>query len=932
LLDVFHLISTHLLEKFMKIKDLRCEYRINPLGIDVLKPHFSWRLDSDQRGARQRAYRIVAAPDVESLQQAGSLLWDSGKVDTDHTIQITYDGSELQSRQRVYWRVRVWDENDLPAEWSPPAWFEMGLLSQGDWQAEWIGNALVGGPRTSVPSPIFRKAFSINQKIISARLYITSLGIYEAYINGRRVGEDVFTPGWTDYDKRVQYQTYDITEVLTRGENVIGVLLGDGWYCGYVAWEGRQQYGDRPKLFAQLEIVQSDGTTQTLVTDKTWRTAISPILESDLLMGEAYDARLEIPKWNLPSPADKIAEYKDPWTPALTFAWPTGLAIVAQNTPTVRVDREITPISEPGNLPGWPVHHWIFDFGQNLVGRVRLKIQGTRGTTITMQFGETLDDRGHLYTENLRAARQTETYTLKGDPESEIYESSFTFHGFRYVLVSGLEKPPGLETLTAIVLTSENQPALVFECSNSLLNQLQHNIEWGWKGNSIDVPTDCPQRDERLGWTGDAQVFVKTAVYISDAAGFFTKWIQDLSDSQIDYGAIPSVAPCISSLENYDGGAAWSDAFIIVPWTIWQQYGDTRLLETHYEAMCRYMDYLVTNSPGLIRLLPDENELEKENNDGKIGGNGDWLAQDGSTERQGLTPKSLIGTAFLAYDARLMSQIAAALNKTSDARRYTQLYEDTRKAFIQRFVTPDGLMAGQTQTSYVLALYFDLVPKSLRPVIINSLVEDIENRKIHLSTGFVGTPYICQVLTDAGHLDLAYSLLLQEDFPSWLYPVRHGATTIWERWDGWTEENGFQDPGMNSFNHYAYGAIGTWMYENITGIRSDPTSPGFKHFFLHPHMGGGLTFARGEYRSIYGTIRSHWWIDGNRLIWEVTVPHNTTATVSIPSERQDQIFDGTTPIEESLGVEFIRTMPEFTTYNLQPGTYTFIVKKRKKHN
>jgi alpha-L-rhamnosidase len=548
-----------------------------------------------------------------------------------------------------------------------------------------------------------------------------------------------------------------------------------------------------------------------------------------------------------------------------------------------------------------------------------------------MRFGETLDDQGHLYTENLRSARQTDTYTLKGDQGGEIYESRFTFHGFRYVQVSGLKQPPGIDTLTAIVLTSENSPAYVFECSNALVNQLQHNIEWGWKGNSIDIPTDCPQRDERLGWTGDAQVFVKTAVYISDAAGFFTKWIQDLSDSQIDYGAIPSVAPCIASLKEYDGGAAWSDAFIIVPWTIWQQYGDTMLLGTHYDAMCRYMDYLVSNSPGFIRLLPDDKEIGMENDDRKIGGNGDWLAQDGSTERQGLTPKSLIGTAFLAYDARLMSQIAAVLNKAADARRFTQLYEDTRQAFIQRFLTPDGLMVGQTQTGYVLALYFDLVPESLRPEIINSLVKDIKNREIHLSTGFVGTPYICQVLTDAGYLDLAYSLLLQEDFPSWLYSVRHGATTIWERWDGWTEEKGFQDPSMNSFNHYAYGAIGTWMYENIAGIRNDPASPGYNNFYLHPRMGGGLTFARGEYRSIYGTIKSHWRIDGSNFIWDVTVPPNTTATAIIPSLRQDLIFEGTTPIEESPGVEFIRIIHDSREYTIKSGIYSFIVAKSQEN-
>ena len=602
----------------------------------------------------------------------------------------------------------------------------------------------------------------------------------------------------------------------------------------------------------------------------------------------------------------------------------------------MRVQDELPPYAEPAIVQGWPDNDWIFDFGQNLVGRVRLKVKGERGATISMRFGEMLDERGRLYTDNLRTARQTDYYTLKGDPEGETYESRFTFHGFRYVQINGLSEKPSRAALTAIVLHSDNTSALEFECSDPLVNQLQHNIEWGWKGNSVDIPTDCPQRDERLGWTGDAQVFAKTATYLTDSASFFTKWIQDMADTQLDSGAIPATAPVPPMLQEFDGGAAWSDAFIIVPWTIWQQYGDTSILKKHYPAMCRYMDYLVENSPGLIRLLPNEKELTEPNEEWLIGGFGDWLAQDGTTDRFGLTPKALIGTAFLAQDARMMTQIAAALNKPDEASKFNQIFKDTHVAFTNNFITPDGLMTSQTQTAHVLALHFDLVHEKQRPAVISALVQDIEiTRNMHISTGFVGAPHISQVLTDVGRVDIAYALLLQKTFPSWLYSVLHGATSIWERWDGWTEEHGFQNPDMNSFNHYAYGAVGAWMYENMVGIRTDPAFPGFKHIILQPRIlstsleasGGGLAFARGEYQSPYGIIKSHWRIEGDSFIWEVIVPPNTTATAHIPAGDNSQILEGAAPIEKSPGVESSGRTDGASIYELQSGTYNFTVRK-----
>lgn len=917
----------------MQITDLRCEYRVNPLGIDLARPRFSWKLASNRRGASQQAFRLVAAADHDSLTRADSLLWDSGMVKSDRSVHIPYDGPALQSRQRVYWRVRSWDEANQSTDWSDAAWFEMGLVSQDDWQAKWIGNPLVGGPRSPVPSPYFRKDFDLDQGFRSARLYITALGIYEAFINGQSVGADIFPPGWTDYRQRIQYQTYDVSDLLRDGANTLAAVLGDGWYCGHVAWQGRQLYGERPELFAQLEIVYGDGTTQTIATDASWLTAVGPLLEADLIMGEAYDARLEIPSWNQPHAPD-VPEPANPWTSVVTIPPPAKLILVAQNSPSVRAQGELSPIADPEIIWGWPGHDWVFDFGQNLVGRVRLHVKGERGETITIRYGEMLDERGRLYTENLRTARQIDYYTLKGDPDGETYEPRFTCHGFRYVQASGLSSQPTRETLTAVVLHSDNTPTLEFECSDPLLNQLQHNIEWGWKGNSVDVPTDCPQRDERLGWTGDGQVFCKTATYLTDSARFFGKWVQDMTDAQLESGAIPATAPVPPMLQDFDGGAAWSDAFIIVPWTIYQQYGDSRILEVHFQAMCRYMDYLVENSPDFIRLLPNEDELCEPNQDWLIGGFGDWLAQDGNTGISGLTPKDLIGTAFLANNARLMAQIAAALVKPQEQAKFWQLYQNTREAFIQHFIGPDGLQPVKTQTGYVLALSFDLVPDDLRPAFIADLVHDIEiSHQMHISTGFVGTPYISQVLSDVGHVDTAYALLLQKTFPSWLYSVLHGATTIWERWDGWTEEKGFQDPGMNSFNHYAYGAVGAWIYENITGIRTDPEAPGFKHIILRPRLpagwpGGGekkLTYARAQFQSLFGSIKSHWWIEGETLNWEVKVPPNTTATAYIPAAAQDTIFEAGVSVDASPGVQLVRREEDAVVCTLLSGTYKFTV-------
>ena len=878
----------------MNPTDLRCEYQTNPLGIDVPQPRLSWKLAADGRGARQTAYQVRVADSPAALADGATghgRLWDSGRVESAQSVQVPYGGQPLASRQRAWWQVRVWDESGAASADSAPSWWEMALLERGDWQAEWIGAGLVGGPRTTVPSPYLRRTFALGQPAASARLYVTALGVYEFFINGQRVGEDVLAPGWTDYSKRVRYQVYDVAALLHGGENVLGALLGDGWYSGHVCWYDRQHYGDRPRLLAQLEIVTAAGEHLTIASDQAWRTAFGPLLESDEVMGESYDARLELDGWSAPGFDDRR------WLPAERFD-DTGVSLVATGGPLVRRHEIIKPITDPTETPRGSAR-WIYDFGQNLVGVVRLKLNGPAGATLKLRHAEVLNPDGSLYIANLRSARQTDYYTLRGGGE-ETYEPHFTFHGFRYVELTGWPGPTPPDAPTAVVLHSHLPSTGSFECSEPLINQLQHNIVWGQKGNFLDVPTDCPQRDERMGWTGDAQVFSRTAAFNRDVAAFFNKWQQDLADAQGADGAFPMVAPKMAE-DQRDGGPAWADAGVIVPWTMYQAYADRRLLERHYASMARFVEYLRATSRDLIRCYPGYDGFS---------GFGDWLSIEADT------PKDLIGTAFFAHSAGLLARVAAVLGKHEDAARYEQLRQDVRRAFVERFVTPGGLVAGQSQTAYVLALHFDLLPAKLRPLAVEALVRDIEARKRHLSTGFVGASYLLDVLSDAGQLDLAYALLFQTTWPSWLYPVLQGATTIWERWDGWTQERGFQDPNMNSFNHYAYGAVGDWLYRVVAGIQSDPARPGYQHILLRPLPGGPLTWAKASYESAYGPIHSAWKLTDTGLEWQVTVPPNATATAQVPAAPGDHVSLDGQPLAGS-------------AVELEPGSYQFVVTKNK---
>ncbi len=884
------------------ITALQCESKSNPLGIDILRPRLSWQLQSSRRGEAQSAYRILVAT-AEPLLQSTPDLWDSGKITSGQSLNIEYDGKALALAQTCYWKVIIWNLDGAEIT-SDPATFETGLLAPSDWQAKWIDNPdaqhVVGyvapGVKSATTSsrppipftapPYFRKTYAITKPIARARLYASALGLYRCSINGRPVPGAVLTPDWTDYRKRVQYQAYDVATLLQQGPNAIGVLLADGWYSGHVGLTRGHVYGQRPAFLAQLVISYTDGSQDIIPTDASWKTAASPLLSSDLLNGEDYDAQTETPNWDTASFDDtnwKTATVRDD-RPTLQ----------AQIAPPVREIEQlpVKSITEPA--PG----HFTYDFDQNLVGYVRLKITAPAGTKLTLKFAEMLNPDRTIYTANLRGARATDTYMCRGGGE-ETWQPHFTFHGFRYAEITGAPEKIDPANLTAIVISSDCPQTGAWQCSDPLLNQLQSNIVWGQRGNYLSVPTDCPQRDERLGWMGDAQVFIRTATFNNDVRAFFDHWLLDVAEAQGANGAYSDVSPKVTTGE---GVAAWADAGIICPWTLYQTSADTRILARQYDSMARYIDYLKANSKNLIRPAK---------------GYGDWLSI------QANTPKDLLATAYFAYSAHLMASIAAVLNKNDDATKYNQLFEDIRKAFNEKFVSADGRLTGNTQTAYLLALKFNLLDEPNQKRAVQYLVDDIHAKNDHLSTGFVGVSYLLPILTQYGHTDLAYRLLNQDTFPSWLFSVKQGATTIWERWDGWTPEKGFQTPTMNSFNHYSLGSCGQWMYETITGICPDPANPGYKHILIHPIPGGNLTSAKATCKSPYGLITADWQLKNNQFTLAVTIPPNTTATVQIPTANPQSLKESTRSIDAIKEIKTLPAQPGCATVEIPSGSYTF---------
>ncbi len=1036
----------------------RCEYAANPLGIDVKAPRLSWEVNDTRRGAVQSAYQIVVH-DV-----AGQAVWDTGKVDSDQSIHVVYQGKPLQSGCRYAWKVRTWDGHGRSSDFSEPAWWEMGLLRTKDWTGRWIApenrpdmftqseliqsqwiwhkdlkpgekndktehprvyfrgsfhvdpaetiekavilaatpeatfvymNGVANGksykpegayrawPATrnivpgknviavaahNLPDPgglliavevwtesgkkivlnsdgqwksslneeegwnhlhfddsawsaatvvadygaeprwkvtdafarrvsyCLRRDFTVSKPVTRARVYASGLGCYELQINGRRVGEDILNPNWTHYAKTIQYQTFEVTNLLRVGDNAIGAMLGNGWYCGDKLYGYDDSVRRSLRMLVQMNIEYADGTRESVVTDGNWRVHRSPIVDHSIFDGEVYDARLEMPGWS-----ESGFDATD-WSPAHELE-SADARLVAQQCETIRVTEEIKArrIVELDKRTGT----YLFDFGQNAAGWVRLKVRGPRGTKIRLRFAEEIQPEGRLYRANLRTAEATDFYILKGEGE-EIWEPRFTYHGFRYCEVKGFPGVPDEEALIFRVLHSNIPRTGTFVCSDWLINQIHENTVWGQRSNLHGIPTDCPQRDERMGWTGDGQIFARTACWNMRMARFFAKWQKDILDSGNEKeGWVTDIAPVLAPQAGLPG---WGDAVTIVPWVLYQFYGDRRIIEDSYPGMVAWVEFMRRNSKDDIYT-----PLYKPY--------GDWVAVIDS-------PRPPIAQAYYYYSTHLLARMAAAIGKTEDARKYSDLAEKAAAAFNKIFLDHEKIdYPGGTQTANLLPLAFGMVPAEHRQAILNNIVRDIDQRDDHLSTGFLGTPLLLPTLTEYGQNELAYRLATQSTCPSWGYMVRQGATTIWELWDA-----DVKGPDMNSRNHFVFGSIGEWFYQTLAGINPDPERPGFKRTIIRPRPAGDLIWARGEYHSMYGTIQCAWQrsIDGLMLL--VRIPANTSAVVDVPTlgrkniritEQDICVFADGRPADRIAAVQFRQTGPDYVRFEVAAGSYVF---------
>ncbi|WP_346908791.1 alpha-L-rhamnosidase [Faecalicatena orotica] len=840
-------------------------YQENPVGIEKIE-QVGWVIVSDQKHVIQKNYELQISRDEEF----GELVYDSGVTESGESAHVVIDNEslKLQSSTKYFIRVRISAKDGGPSEWKT-GFFVTALLSEEDWKAEFITIETEADKDDSRGSYV-RNEIVIGKKVKAAYAHVTALGLYQLYINGKKVGDDEFTPGWTSYNKHLLYQTYDVTDYLygETGEegsvNAVAGHIGAGWYKGTVGFvRMRNHYGTRAAFACQIAVEYVDGSRETFLTDTSWKGIYSPVLFSEIYDGEIYDARREIPGWN------EAGLNTENWADVAAVPFRADV-LSAQSGCKVK---QITEVPAK-RIFQTPQGDTVIDFGQNMTGWIEFKVKGRSGDRVELNCFEVLDAEGNVYLDNLRSAKETIIYTCK-DSEEVTFHPHFSFQGFQFAKVSAYPGELKEENFTAYALHSDMAVTGEFECSNPDINQLQHNIIWGMKGNFLDVPTDCPQRDERLGWTGDAQIFCRTATFLKDTYTFYSKWLRDVEADQTDEGGVPHVIPDIligkSSADRLmkDGdhsAAAWADVAIIMPWTLYLTYGDTTVIERQYDSMKAWIGFMQEHSVGNIWNY----KLQF----------GDWVALDAEEGSYfGATPNDLTCTAYYAYSTRLFVKMAEIIGRTEDAEEYRKLYNEIVDTYQKTFFDETGHMNVQTQTAQIVSLYFDLVPEAFRQNVVDDLLRLLDKENGHLVTGFVGTPYFCHALSQNGHTKEAYELLLKDDFPSWLYQVRMGATTIWEHWDGMKPDGTMWSPDMNSFNHYAYGAIGEWLYRAAAGIECDEKHPGYKHSIIAPHPGGGLVYVKASYESVYGKIVSDWNVDGNRVTLHVEVPCNTTASI-----------------------------------------------------
>lgn len=889
----------------VKVANLRIENKATPLGVDIQKPRFSWISESDQRGVTQSAYQVLVASSQDKLNENVSDVWDSGKIASDKSSQIAYEGKPLESNRKYFWKVKVRDQNGGIHE-SEPAFWTTGLFQASDWQAKWIGlEKAVGSddpnnPHTILSARMLRHEFNLDKKVKSATAFISGLGLFELYLNGEKIGDQVLAPALTEYNKRAFYMTFDVAKYLQQNKNAVGVVLGNGRFfaprTGGV--DKIRSYGF-PKVVCQINVEYDDGTSNTVVSDETWKlTADGPIRKNNEYDGEYYDARMEFQNWS------KTGFDDSQWNNAELVEKPCK-ELVAQPSDPITINSEITPVA----LNKLNQNTCIFDMGQNMVGWVELNVKGKKGDQVTLRFSETLNSDGSLFLANIRSAEVTDTYILKGDGE-EKWEPRFTYHGFRYVEMVGYPGIPVLSSIKGKVIHDALEVTGSFTTSNSLINSIYKNAFWGISGNYRSIPTDCPQRDERQGWLGDRSAECTGESYIFDLSKLYSKWVTDIRDAQLESGSLPDVAPSYWPI--YSDNTTWPGTFIFASDMLYTQYGDLHTIETNYPAMQKWIEH-----------------MSKYLNNGTMPKDtyGDWcvppedLKLINSSDPSRITSSEFIGTVYFYYELRLMEKFARLQGKESDASGYSKTADEMKTAFNGRFLDKTEIKySNNTCTANILPLAFGLVPDQYKERIVDNLLQKIMGENDgHIGNGLIGGQWLMRALTYNGHADIAYILASQSTYPGWGYMVKQGATTIWELWNG---DRG--DPGMNSGNHVMLlGDLITWFYENLAGIKPDPNIPGFRHILMKPYVLGDLNNVDASYNSIYGRINSSWQLAAGKFTWDVTIPANTSATVYVPTLNKEEVMESGKSASKCDGIKFIKWEDNLEVFEIQSGKYSF---------
>jgi alpha-L-rhamnosidase len=869
------------------VNQLKCEFQENPIGIDRANPLLQWKMLDERRGAKQTAYQIIVSGSLQNAEKANGDVWDTGQVDSDQSVHVRYNGVDLEPMQEYFWRVRIWDQNGEASEWSEPASWETGLMDESNWQAGWIARSADNPGR----SAYMRNDFELPEKNIEkARVYVTGLGNYVLFLNGERVGEDLLTPGWTHYPERLEYQVYDVKELLESGQNAAGAVLGNMWWSGGLGWEGGQKYAEGPlKFLMQLQVDFEDGSSETIVTNETWKWDDSPIWADHIYDGEKFDANLEQLGWNTPGFDDSG------WNPVEPAGY-EGM-LTGPNAPALRYQIDLEPVALNEPVEG----EYVYDLGQNMVGWAKVKINAPQGDTIKLRFAELLHDNGTVAQENLRSADAIDMIVSNG--EEIVWEPKFTYHGFRYVQISGLNEKPGINDLTGKVIYTDQPFVGEFESSNDLINQINKNVRWAQRGNFYPAPTDCPQRDERLGWMGDAQIFAPTANFNMHLDRYWTKWMFDITDGQDEEGWVYDVNPPI--VVGGPSKPGWGDAVVVIPWLTYRYYGNTRIIEENYEGMKAWVEYMRKESEDDIYVWSE--------GDGDWHGYGDWIAVEP-------TPSKPIGTAYYFYSTKLLAKMANVIGKSEDAEMYSELAERIAAAYQREYWNTETLnYPGATQTANLLPLAFGITPDILEDQVVQNLVANVLEKDVHPTTGFLGTGYILPMLSKYKHHDLAYQMMNKTDYPSWGYMVKQGATTIWELWNSDSEP----PEGMNSRNHFALGCIGEWVWNNLAGINISDEQPGFKEVVIRPRPVGDLTWAKADYETNYGLLKVDWEKSDGVFTLNLTVPPNSSAKVVLPDAENKVVKEGGVELGTALvdGIE----LDEQGKIKAAAGTYVFTV-------